>query len=137
MTSGSVVGGPGFLLTPAGKAFNPPAPAPPPGLHNYNCYRLAEHDRQHDGRRDGRRSVRDGISLHARSGGPWTLCVGADVNGTDPGAVGISPVFLCNLVNDTHLPFNQETVFADSVITGQVIATITRYDDLCMPATIQ
>ena len=134
---GSVVGGPGFLLTPAGKALNPPAPAPPPGLHNYNCYRLLNTT----GNTTGDVTVADqfvmGFPFSLASGGPWTLCVGADVNGTDPGAVGISPVFICNLVDDGHLPFNQETVFADSVITGQVIATITRYDDLCMPATIQ
>lgn len=134
---GSVVGGPGFLLTPASKSLVPPAPAPPAGLHNYNCYRLVNTT----GNVTGDATVTDQFVMNfpmtLRKDGPWTVCVGADVDGTDPGAVGVTPVFLCNLVNDTHLPFNQETVFADSVITGQVIATITRYDDLCMPATIQ
>ena len=130
---GSVVGGPGFLLTPAGKSVQPPAPAPPPGLHNYNCYRLVNST----GDRTGNVDVTDQFVMDFKfrldPSGPWTLCVGADVNGTDPGAVGVSPVFICNLVNDTHLPFNQETVFADSDITGQVIATITRYDDFVCP----
>ena len=86
---GSVVGGPGFLLTPAGKSLVPPPPAPPPGLHNYNCYRLVNPT----GDRTGSATVTDqfvmDFPLKLDPGGPWTLCVGADVNGTDPGAVGV------------------------------------------------
>jgi hypothetical protein len=135
------IGAPGFLQVPAGKALSKPAPPPPAGLHSYNCYHLDNLG----GDRTGHAVTQDQFTapgtypmdLDAARG--WTVCVGADVDGTDPGAVGISPVYLCNLVDDdpTLLPFNQLTVFANSSLTGQVTATITRYDNLCMPATIQ
>jgi hypothetical protein len=135
------VGGPGFLQVPAGKSRTKPAPPPPAGLHAYNCYHLDNLG----GDRTGHAVTQDQFTapgtypmdLDAARG--WTLCVGADVDGTDPAAVGISPVFLCNLVDDdpSLLPFNSLTVFANSALTGQVTATITRYDNLCMPATLQ
>ena len=131
---------PGFLQIPAGKSLTFPAPPPPAGLHSYNCYRLANVA----GNASGHAVTQDqftapgtyAVDLDPARG--WTLCVGADVDGTDPSAVGISPVYLCNLVNDdpTQLPFNKLTVFANSALTGQVTATITSFDNLCMAATI-
>ena len=131
---------PGFLQIPAGKSLTFPAPPPPAGLHSYNCYALANVA----GNASGHAVTQDQftapgtypVELDPARG--WTLCVGANVDGTDPSAVGISPVYLCNLVNDDPklLPFNALKVFATSALTGQLIAVITRYDNLCMPATI-
>lgn len=135
------VGSPGFLQVPAGKSLTKPAPPPLAGLHSYNCYTLGNLS----GDRSGHAVTQDQFTapgvypFDLDSARGWTICVGADIDGTDPGAVGISPVFLCNLVDDDPklLPFNQLTVFANSALTGQVTATITRYDNLCMPAIIQ
>lgn len=135
------IGAGGFLQVPAGKSLTKPAPPPPAGLHSYNCYKLSNLS----GNASGHAITQDQftapgtypVDLDPARG--WTLCVGADVDGTDPSAVGISPVYLCNLVNDnpTLLPFTTLVVFANSALTGQVIAALTRYDNLCMPAVIQ
>jgi hypothetical protein len=126
---------PGFLLVPAGKSLTPPAPPPVSGLRSYNCYRL-------DGATGNVSAaihtvdqfVTNDYALQAK--GPWTACFPANVDGTDPSAPADPNLFLCNLVEDTHLPFNQLTVFVNAFLVGPKIATITRFDDLCMPATI-
>lgn len=134
------VGSPGFLQVPAGKSLTKPAPPPLASLHSYNCYRLNNPSGDVTGHAltKDQFTVPAGYAFDLDPVRGWTVCVGADVDGTDPGAVGISPVYLCNLVNDDPktLPFGQKTVYANSALTGQVTATITRYDNLCMPAVI-
>lgn len=132
------LGNAGFVQLPAGKSLTFPAPPPLAGLRSYNCYVL---DAPTGPGVNGAVHTVDQFATLDYALAPnktWTLCAPANIDGTDPGALSDPNLFLCNLVNDAgaKLPFNELSGFFNAFLVGPRPFTITRLDNLCMPATL-
>ena len=117
------------LLVPASKGLTGFLPSLD-GEH-FACYRLRNvHGPAPTGIHVVDQFVDFTVDVAAR--GPHALCVGATKNGANGG----TDVLMCLNTRNDRLPFNDKDVFVTTQF-GQKALTITQYDELCVPATIQ